>query len=72
MFRWLFGEFLGNVWDGLSQVIDKVAEPFTDPVTSFKKLWGIKAPSKLRRFIGLLLLVTLFVGLGALTWVLGL
>jgi len=71
-FNWLVSEWLGNVFNSFRLFVDWLAKPFNDPWDTAKKLWKPKVASGFRTAFLFLLLVSLFVGLGALTWYLGL
>jgi hypothetical protein len=71
-FNWLISEWLGNVFNSFRLFADWMAKPFSDPWKTLKKLFSGKAPSRLRSAFLFLLLVAVIVGLGALTWYLGL
>jgi hypothetical protein len=71
-FNWLISEWLGNVFNSFRLFADWLAKPFSDPWQTLKRLWKPKVASGFRNAFLFLLLLTVFVGLGALTWYLGL
>lgn len=72
MFDWLINEFLGNVWNNIRTMIDFLARPFMDPLGVIKGLRSKSIPAAVRKTIVFLLVLTVVVTLGVLTWVLGL
>lgn len=71
-FNWLVSEWLGNVFNSLRLFVDWLAKPFSDPWVTIKTLWKPKVKSGFRSAFLFLLLFTVIVGLGVLTWYLGL
>lgn len=69
-FGWLVNEFLANLWDGFRIAMDYATRPFLNPKDTWKQLSA--ARPGVRAAILIALVASIVIGLGAITWWLGL